>query len=138
MGGLQRLCSPDQDSVLRALSRPPFFLKPTDGQGQDDLRSGLRLGPDVDPALLDIQEALLKIKAKWPDTVQVERYTLSQQPGKFAENPSVLKLLELHGTSAFPATVINGEIRQYGDYPSYDDLDDIIARIQGGAANANG
>lgn len=100
--------------------------------------SGGLCGPDVDPALLDIQEALLKIKAKWPDLVQVERYTLSQQPGKFAENPSVLKLLESHGTSALPATVINGEIRQYGNYPSYEDLDEIITRIQEGVANANG
>lgn len=91
--------------------------------------SGL-CGPDVDPALLQIQEVLLKIKTKWPEVVHVERYGLSQQPGKFVENQNVMRLLESHGTSALPMTVVNGEIRQYGEYPGYDDLEDVITQVQ--------
>ena len=97
--------------------------------------SGGLCGPDVDPALLDIQETLLKVKAKWQDAVLVERYTLSQQPGKFAENPNLMRLLESHGTSALPATVINGVIQLYGQYPTLDDLEEIVTQIQGGHEN---
>jgi hypothetical protein len=32
----------------------------------------------------------------------------------------------------FPAAIINGEIRQYGKYPTYEDLEEVITQIQGG------
>ena len=42
-------------------------------------------GPVIDPALLDVQEAVLKLKSE--HGVTVRRYLLQQQGAKFVQNP---------------------------------------------------
>jgi hypothetical protein len=51
-------------------------------------------GPAVDPALLDIYEAVLKIKAEYDGKAEVERYVLGQQPAKCMQQPEVVRRLK--------------------------------------------
>ena len=79
-------------------------------------------GPSVDPALLDIYEAILKIKAEYDGRASVERYVLGQQPAKFMRQPEIVQRLKAHGVSVLPVTLVNGQVRKEYGYPSYDDL----------------
>jgi len=83
--------------------------------------SGL-CGPSVDPALLDINEAVLKLKKEYDGKVTVERYLLSQQGQKFMQVPEVLALLKREGVSVLPLTMVNGKIIKQKTYPTYDEL----------------
>jgi len=83
--------------------------------------SGL-CGPSVDPALLDINEAILKLKKEYDGKVAIERYLLSQQGQKFMQVPEVLALLKREGVSALPVTMVNGKIFKQKSYPTYDEL----------------
>lgn len=47
-------------------------------------------GPTIDPALLEIHEAILKLKAEDDGRVSIERYGLGQQPVKFMQQPEVI------------------------------------------------
>ena len=47
-------------------------------------------GPTIDPALLDMNEAILNIYKKFNGKIEVERYLLSQQGPKFMQNPQIL------------------------------------------------
>jgi len=79
-------------------------------------------GPAVDPALLDIYETILKIKTEYDGQSVVERYVLGQQPGKFMQQPEVVRLLKAHGVSVLPVTVVNGVVVKERVYPSYAEL----------------
>lgn len=77
-------------------------------------------GPAIDPALLDVSEAVLKLKNE--HGVKVERYLLQQQGQKFMENPQVLELLKQHGTDVLPLTAVNGQVVKQREFPTYDEL----------------
>jgi len=85
-------------------------------------------GPAIDPALLDVSEAILKVKKEFNSQVRIERYLLTQQATKFMQNPEVLKLLHSQGTSALPVTAVNGKVVKQKAYPSYDDLHGYLAQ----------
>ena len=87
--------------------------------------SGL-CGPDIDPALLDINEALLKIKKEFNGQVNVERYLLSQQGQKFMQQPEVMKRLQANGVTILPLTLVNGIVVKEKEYPSYDEITGFI------------
>jgi len=44
-------------------------------------------GPTIDPALLDAQEALLRVQSEFDGRVRVERYALGQQPESSCSSP---------------------------------------------------
>lgn len=92
--------------------------------------SGL-CGPSVDPALLDINEAILKLKKEYDGKVRIERYLLTQQGPKFMQNPNVLSLLKSHGVGVLPITTVNGEVLKQKQYPSYDELRTLIEEANG-------
>ena len=77
-------------------------------------------GPVIDPALLDVSEALLKMKNAHGITVQ--RYLLQQQGAKFMQNPEVLALLKEHSTGVLPVTTVNGKVVKTKEFPTYDEL----------------
>ncbi len=77
-------------------------------------------GPAIDPALLDLNEAIITLKQE--KGVAVERYLLSQQGKKFMENPEVLALLQQHGTEILPVTVVNGHVVKMKVFPTYEEL----------------
>jgi len=89
--------------------------------------SGL-CGPTIDPALLDINETVLRLKKEYDGKVTVERYLLSQQGQKFMENPEVLGLLKSNGVDILPVTTLNGNVIKKKGYPSYGELIEIIQR----------
>lgn len=82
--------------------------------------SGGLCGPAIDPALLDINEALLRLKNEHGVTVQ--RYLLQQQGEKFMEKPQVLALLQEYGTDILPVTTVNGEVVKKQEFPTYEEL----------------
>lgn len=84
-------------------------------------------GPAIDPALLDINEAMVRLKKEFDGTLVVERYLLAQQGQKFMQNPQVLALLKSHGVAILPVTVINGKVVKQQAYPSYDELKSFAA-----------
>jgi hypothetical protein len=90
-------------------------------------------GPSVDPALLDIYEAILKIKAEYDGRATVERYVLGQQPAKFMQQPEIVQRLKAHGVAVLPITLVNGQVQKEHVYPSYADL---RRWIEGGATSA--
>ncbi len=79
-------------------------------------------GPSIDPALLDINEALLKLKAEFDGQAEIGRYLLGQQPGKFVQQTDVITRLKLNGVSVLPITVVNGVVKKERAYPSYAEL----------------
>jgi hypothetical protein len=83
-------------------------------------------GPSIDPALIDMNEAILKIDKKFNGNVKIERYLLSQQGPKFMQNPQILSLLKSRGISVLPITVVNGKVVKQKEYPSYEELVEYI------------
>ncbi len=90
--------------------------------------SGL-CGPTIDPALLDVNEAILKLKSEFDGRATIGRYLLGQQPGKFVQQTAVIERLKASGISVLPITVVNGVIKKERAYPSYMELK---AWIEGG------
>lgn len=88
--------------------------------------SGL-CGPVIDPALLDISDALLRLGKDFAGRVQVDRYLLSQQPGRFMQNSDVARLLKERGVGVLPVTVVDGRVLKTEAYPSYDELRAALA-----------
>lgn len=87
--------------------------------------SGL-CGPDIDPALLDINEAILKVKKEFDGRVKVERYLLSQQGPKFMQQPEVIKRLQTNGVEILPLTLVDGKVVKEKSYPTFDEIKDYI------------
>ncbi len=79
-------------------------------------------GPSIDPALLDIQESLIRVAQEFDDKARVERYLLSQQAARFMQHPAVMALLKKEGVSVLPVTVVNGEIQKTKAYPTFQEL----------------
>jgi len=77
-------------------------------------------GPAIDPALLEVNDALLKLKRE--HGITVSRFLLQQQGTEFAKNPEVMKLLTDGGVDALPITVVDGKVLKSRSFPSYDEL----------------
>ena len=76
-------------------------------------------GPSVDPKLSRLAADLDWLKKQG---VEVTRYTLSQQPGAFVENPAIKEILERRGESALPVFLVDGEVMSQGAYPDREAL----------------
>jgi hypothetical protein len=77
-------------------------------------------GPAIDPALLDLNEALIRLKNE--QGLTVSRYLLMQNGQKFMQNREISTLLKAQGTEVLPITTVNGKIVKQGAYPTYDEL----------------
>jgi len=84
-------------------------------------------GPTIDPAVLDIHEAILKLKKEYDGQLAIERYLLSQQPAKFMQQPDVIARLKAVGVPVLPITLVNGCLVRERAYPSYTELQAWIA-----------
>lgn len=76
-------------------------------------------GTDVDPTLSRFAADVAWLAGQG---VAVERATLAQEPGKFVANAAVQKALEVVGTAALPAVVVDGVLKSTGAYPARDEL----------------
>jgi hypothetical protein len=83
--------------------------------------SGL-CGPAVDPVLLKMQQAVIRIQKESDGQVRVERRQLSQDPGCFLQNPAVMALVTKGGTGILPITTVNKEVKKTNAYPTLDEL----------------
>ena len=93
--------------------------------------SGL-CGPDIDPALLDINEAILKVKKEFDGRVKVERYLLSQQGQKFMQQPEVMKRLQSNGVEILPLTLVDGKVVKEKSYPTFDEIKNYVGMWKNG------
>ena len=76
-------------------------------------------GPSVDPQLARFAADLDWLKKQG---VSVERFSLSQQPGVFADDAAVKAALETRGEAGLPLVKVNGEVKSSGVYPSRGEL----------------
>lgn len=79
-------------------------------------------GPSPDQSLIQLQDTLEKIKQMG---CNVERYSITQSPKKFRENPEILKLIQEHQIKALPITTYNGQVIKVGSYPTLDELKNL-------------
>lgn len=80
-------------------------------------------GPAVDPQLARFSADLDWLRKKG---VSVERFSLSQQPAAFAENPVVRRALERDGPGCLPLIVVDGGVVSSASYPVREDLASFV------------
>lgn len=68
--------------------------------------------------------------------VAVERFTLSQQPEKFATNSAVLQAMNTGGTGALPIVMVDDDVVAEREYPSREQLASKLGLV-GAAAQAS-
>lgn len=76
-------------------------------------------GPSVNPDLARVASAVYSLQKRGKD---VERYQLTSDPGKFAGNPKVSRLLEEKGNDALPIVLLDGEVVKVGEYPTNEEF----------------
>lgn len=72
-------------------------------------------GPGVDQELLRVATFLNELEGEGRKVI---RYNLSSDPMAFVTNQEVNNIIANEGTEALPITVVDGEVRQKGSYPS--------------------
>lgn len=87
--------------------------------------SGL-CGPEIDPALLDLSESILRLEKEFNGRVMVGRYALNHQARKFAENHELTGLIRSEGVGVLPVTCVDGRLLKRGAYPKYEELVNAI------------
>ena len=80
-------------------------------------------GPSPDQTLIDLQDILGGITKSG---VVVERYSITQNPKKFMENPKVIKLIQEQQLRALPITILNGNVIKVGSYPTREELQALL------------
>lgn len=78
-------------------------------------------GPSVDPELVRIQEAQRQIQKQTP-AVEVERFSLSNDPQAYIDNVVVAELLKNEGPQCLPVVLVDGKCLSKGCYPENDQL----------------
>lgn len=86
-------------------------------------------GPNPDEELIKIRDLIDKLKSDFGEYVKIKRQTISQEPKKFLENPSVQLLIKNEGKAALPVCILNDKVVTYGRYPGEKELYDYIALI---------
>lgn len=76
-------------------------------------------GPSIDPELARVSADLEWLRGQG---VAVERFNLSQQPGAFAEAPSVQQALQARGVECLPLVLVDDRIVAEGTYPARETL----------------
>lgn len=72
-------------------------------------------GPGVDKELLRVSAFINTLETEGK---KITRYNLSNDPQAFVDSQLVNDALAKDGTDALPITVVDGEIKQMGSYPS--------------------
>jgi len=80
-------------------------------------------GPSVDKKLVQFNATLEWLRSQG---VQVGRYNPSHQFEAFANNATVVKAVNDHGTSYLPLILLNGKIVNHSSYPGREELAAIV------------
>jgi hypothetical protein len=78
-------------------------------------------GPDPDEELVEVSAALDQLGADFED-VDVSRANMQHNIDQFLETQSIADLVEEHGPSILPITVVDDEIVGKSEYLSYNEL----------------
>jgi hypothetical protein len=76
-------------------------------------------GPAPDPALMTLQEDILRWKK---EGVEVERIAINQAPQRFMANATVVDLLTREGQEVLPLALLDGVVVSKGKYPAYEQI----------------
>jgi len=81
-------------------------------------------GPSPDKELVRVAADLKRLTDKGIETgIKVIRHNLSQEPEAFVQQPAVQKLLQEKGSDVLPVTMVEGEVKLSGRYPSGEELE---------------
>ncbi|ELY72224.1 arsenite efflux transporter metallochaperone ArsD [Natrinema pallidum] len=78
-------------------------------------------GPDPDEELVEVSAALDQLEAEF-ENVDVSRANMQHNIDQFLETQPISDLVEEHGPSILPITVVDDEIVAKSEYLSYDEL----------------
>ena len=78
-------------------------------------------GPDPDEELVEVSAALDQLEAEF-EAVDVSRANMQHNIDQFLETQHIYDLVEEHGPSILPITVVDDEIVGKSEYLSYDEL----------------
>src|SRR6056297_182685 len=82
-------------------------------------------GPDPDEELVEVSAALDQLEAEF-ENVDVSRANMQHNIDQFLETQPISDLVEEHGPSILPITVVDDEIVAKEAYLSYDELASTI------------
>lgn len=82
-------------------------------------------GPSVDPELVRMQEALRQISKQAP-AVEVQRFSLSNDPMAYVENNVIAELLKNEGPQCLPVVLVDGKCLSKSCYPQNDQLAGLL------------
>ncbi|ELY96316.1 arsenite efflux transporter metallochaperone ArsD [Natrialba taiwanensis] len=83
-------------------------------------------GPDPDDELVAVSAALDQLEDEFD--VEVTRANMQHDIDQFLETQRIYDLVQEHGPSILPITVLDGEIVAKSEYPSYDELTAELTR----------
>lgn len=86
--------------------------------------SGGLCGPEIDPTLMAVNDALMRLQSQYG--VTVHRYLMNQHPHAFQKYPQVLRMMREEGMDVLPVTLVDGEITAKGRYPSFEELAEAV------------
>ena len=90
-------------------------------------------GPDPDIALARFAADLQWLQGRGVD---VQRFTLSQQPEKFTADAAVMRAVSARGTGALPIVMVNDQIVAERQYPSRERLAAMLGMTVEAAASS--
>ena len=86
-------------------------------------------GPNPDKELIKIRNLIDKLQFDFGEYIEIKRQTISQEPKKFLENPSVQLLIKNEGKAALPVCILNGKVVTYGRYPEEKEVYSYISSL---------
>ncbi|MUV56915.1 Arsenical resistance operon trans-acting repressor ArsD [Halogeometricum rufum] len=82
-------------------------------------------GPDPDDELVEVSAALDQLETAFED-VDVSRANMQHDIDQFLQTQRISALVEEHGPSILPITVVDDEIVGKSEYLDYDELESIL------------
>ena len=83
--------------------------------------SGL-CGPNIDPALIEIQHIMKDLKKKYGEAIEISRIDMNTNFNLFLDNWDVFEKVNTQGLYVLPITKINGNIIAEAHYPDFETL----------------
>lgn len=80
-------------------------------------------GVGVDTELLRISTVISTLTK---NEINVDRFNLTNSPQEFITNKAVNTFIRANGLEKFPITVLDGEIKITGRYPSNDEFTELL------------
>ncbi|MFB5345709.1 arsenite efflux transporter metallochaperone ArsD [Enterococcus faecalis] len=90
---------------------------------ESEMCCGVKMtGAEINRRLLYLGPTLQKIQRA--SEFEVERYSLTIDPEAFIKNQLVNQLMDTKEMSVLPVTLVDGEIKKFGAYPSREEFTD--------------